>query len=91
MADPVGLEQLDDPGDLLDRPGLAGVDGQAQPELAGPPEQPSVVGDAERGRLGPGDVDPDDAPVAPGDRLLDEDLVELERESPVEAEDQTRA
>ena len=87
MADPVGLEQLDHPGDLLDRPGLAGVDGQAEAVLTGSPEQPTVVGDPEGRRLGPGDVDPDDAAVAPGDRLLDEDLVELEREGPVEAED----
>ena len=70
MADPVGLEQLDDPGDLLDRAGFAGVDGEPQAELAGPPEEPPVVGDPERGRLRPGDVDADDAPVAPGDRLL---------------------
>ena len=70
MADPVGLEQLDDPGDLVDRAGLAGVDGQAEAVLAGPPEEPPVVGDAEGRRFGAGDVDADDAPVAPGDRLL---------------------
>jgi hypothetical protein len=39
VADPVGLEQLDDPGDLLDRPGFAGVDGQAQAVLARPAEE----------------------------------------------------
>ena len=88
MADAVGLEQLDDPGDLLDRPGFARVDRQAEPELARPPEEPSVVGDAEGRRFGAGDVDPDDAAVAPADRLLDDDLVELERERAVEAEDE---
>ena len=70
VADPVRLEQLDDPGDLLDRPGLAGVDRQPEAELAGPAEEAPVVGDAEGRRLGAGDVDADDAPVAPRDRLL---------------------
>ena len=88
MADAVGLEQLDDPGDLIDRARLAGVDGEPEPVLARPAEEPPVVGDPERRRLGAGDVDADDAPVAPGDRLLDDDLVELVRERPVEAEDQ---
>ncbi len=87
MPDAVRLEQLDDPGDLLDRARLTGVDRQAEPELARPAEEPSVVGDAEGRRFGAGDVDPDDAAVAPGDRLLDDDLVELERERAVEAED----
>ena len=90
MPDPVGLEQLDDPGDLVDRARLAGVHGQTEPELARPPEEPPVVGDAEGRRFGAGDVDPDDAPVAPADRLLDDDLVELEREGAVEAEDESR-
>ena len=91
MADPVGLEQLDDPGDLVDRAGLAGVDREPEAVLAGPPEQPPVVGDAEGRRLRAGDVDADDAAIAPGDRLLRDDLVELVRERPVEAEDQARA
>ena len=90
MADAVGLEQLDDPGDLLDRARFAGVDGQAQAVLAGPPEEPPIVGDPEGRRFGPGDVDADDAPIAPADRLLGDDLVELEREGPVEAEDEAR-
>ena len=88
MADPVGLEQLDHPGDLVDRPGLTGVDRQPEPELARPTEEALVVGDPERGRFGTGDVDPDHAPVAPMDGLLDDDLVELVREGPVEAEQQ---
>ena len=88
MADPVGLEQLDDPGDLLDRAGFAGVDRQPETELARPPEEASVVGDAEGRRFGAGDVDADDAAVAPADRLLDDDLVELVRERAVEAEDE---
>ena len=88
MADPVGLEQLDDPGDLVDRSGFAGVDREPEAELAGPPEQPAVVGDAEGRGLGTGDVDADHAAIAPGDRLLHDDLVELERERAVEAEDQ---
>ena len=88
VADPVRLQQLDDPGDLVDRAGLPGVDGDPEAVLAGTAEQPPVVGHPERGRLGAGDVDPDDAPVAPGDRLLGDDLVELERERPVQAEDQ---
>ena len=91
MADPVGLEQLDDPRDLLDRAGLAGVDGEAETELARPAEEAPVVGHAEGRGFGAGDVDPDDAPIAPGDGLLDDDLVELERERPVEAEDEARA
>ena len=90
VADAVGLEQLDDPRDLLDRAGLAGVDGEPEAELAGPAEQPPVVGDAERRRLRAGDVDADDAAVPPGDRLLGDDLVELERERAVEAEDEAR-
>ena len=49
MADPVGLERLDDPGDLVDRAGLASVDGQAQTELAGSAKEAAIVGDAERG------------------------------------------
>ena len=44
VADAVGLELLDDPGDLLDRPRLAGVDGEPEAVLARPPEQPPVVG-----------------------------------------------
>ena len=88
MADPVGLEQLDDPGHLVDRAGLAGVDGEPQAELARPAEEPAVVGDAEGRRFGAGDVDADHAAVAPLDRLLGDDLVELERERAVEAEDE---
>ena len=88
---PVGLEQLDDPGDLVDRARLAGVDGEAQPVLARAPEEPPVVGDPEGRRFGAGDVDADHAAVAPADRLLDDDLVELERERAVEAEDRARA
>ena len=65
MADAVGLEQLDDPGDLLDRAGLAGVDRDPEAVLAGAPEEAPVVGDAEGRRLGAGDVDADDAAVAP--------------------------
>ena len=87
---PVRLQQLDDASHLLDRSGLAGVDGQAEPELARPAEEPAVVGHPEGRRFGAGDVDPDDPPIAPGDRLLDEDLVELVRERAVEAEDQAR-
>ena len=66
------------------------MDRQAQPVLAGPPEDASIVGHPERRRLGPGDVDADDAPVAPADRLLHDDLVQLVREGAVEAEDQAR-
>ena len=65
MADAVGLELLDDAGDLVDRAGFAGVDGDAQAVLAGAAEQPPVVGDPEGRRFGTGDVDADDAPVAP--------------------------
>ena len=90
MADPVGLEQLDDPGHLVDRAGLAGMDGEPEAELARPAEEPAVVGDAERRRFGAGDVDADDAAIAPLDRLLGDDLVELERERAVEAEDEPR-
>ena len=64
------------------------MDRQAEPELARPPEEPPVVGHPEGRRFGAGDVDPDDAPIAPADRLLDDDLVELEREGAVEAEDE---
>ena len=91
MADAVGLELVDDAGDLVDRAGLAGVDGDPEAVLACAPEQPPIVGDAEGGRLGARDVDPDHAPVAPRDRLLDDDLVEVVRERAVEAEDQARA
>ena len=66
------------------------MDGQAEPVLAGPPEDAPIVGDPEGRRLGPGDVDADDAPVAPADRLLHDDLVQLVREGAVEAEDQAR-
>ena len=47
VPDAVGLEQLDDPGDLVDRAGLAGVDGDPEAELAGAAEEAPVVGDAE--------------------------------------------
>ena len=90
VADPVGLEQLDDPRDLLDRPGLAGMDRDPEPELSRAAQQASVVGDPERRGLGARDVDADDAAVAPQDRLLHDDLVELVREGAVEAEDQAR-
>ena len=90
VADAVGLEQLDDAGDLVDRPGLAGVDRDPEAVLAGAAHQAPVVGDPEGGRFGAGDVDADHPPVAPGDRLLHDDLVELERERAVEAEDQAR-
>ena len=88
MTDPVGLEQLDDPGHLVDRPGLARVDGDPEAVLARPPEEALVIGDPERGGFGAGDVDTDDAPVTPADRLLHDDLVELVRKGPVEAEDE---
>ena len=91
MADAVGLEQLDDPGDLLDRAGFAGMDREPEAVLAGPAEEAPVVGDPEGRRLGAGDVDADDAAIPPRDRLLGDDLVELERERAVEAEDQARA
>ena len=55
-----------------------------------PAEEAAVVGHPEGRRFGAGDVDPDDPAIAPGDRLLDEDLVELVRERAVEAEDQAR-
>ena len=51
-------------------------------------EDPAVVGHPERRALGAGDVDADDAPVPPRDRLLGDDLVELVRERAVEAEDE---
>ena len=65
MPDPVGLEQLDDPGDLVDRAGFAGVDREPEAELARAPEEAAVVGDAEGRRLRAGDVDADDAAIAP--------------------------
>ena len=64
--------------------------GDPEAVLADPPEQAPVVGHAERRGLGARDVDADHAPVAPGDRLLRDDLVELVRERAVEAEDQAR-
>jgi hypothetical protein len=88
VADPVRLEQLDDPGDLVDRPGFAGVDGQPEAELARSSKEALVVGDPERGGLGARDIDPHHAPVAPQDGFLDEDLIELVGERPVEAEQQ---
>ncbi len=90
MTDPIGLEELDDASDLVGRAGFAGVDGQAKAVLARPPEEAAVVGDPERRRLGPGDVDPHHAAIAPGDGLLRDDLVELERERAVQAEDEPR-
>ena len=88
MPDAVRLELFDDPGDLVGRAGLAGVDRQPEAELAGPAEEAPVVGDPEGGRLGAGDIDADDASIAPGDGLLRDDLVELERERAVQAEQQ---
>src|SRR4051794_11482232 len=64
------------------------MDGETETELAGSPEQPSVVGYAERRSLRPGDIDADDAAIPPRDRLLGDDLVQLVREGAVEAEDQ---
>ena len=84
MADPVGLEQLDDAGDLLDRAGLPGMHGEPEAVLARSPEEPAVVGDAERRGLRTGDIDADHPAIPPRDRLLDDDLVELVREGPVE-------
>ena len=52
VADAVGLEQLDDARDLLDRPGLAGVDRDPEAELAGAAQQAPVVGDPEGRGLG---------------------------------------
>ena len=90
MPNPIRLEQLDHPGDLLGRSGLAGMDGQAEPELASPPEDPLVVSDAEGARLRAGDIDADHPAIPPGDRLLDENLVQLVGKGPVEAEDEAR-
>ena len=90
MTDAIGLQQLDHPSDLVDGAGFAGVDGQAEAVLAGPPKEPAIVGNTERGRLGPGDVDPDDAPIPPGDRLLHDDLVQLVGKGPIQAKDQAR-
>jgi hypothetical protein len=47
MADAIGLEQLDDARDLVDRTGLAGMHGDAEPELADAAEQAAIIGDAE--------------------------------------------
>ena len=90
MADPVRLELLDDLGDLLDGPRLAGVDGDPQVVPAHPLEEVPILLDPEAGRLRARDVDPDDPPVAPADRLLRDDLVELVGEGTVQAEDQPR-
>ena len=49
-----------DPGDLVGGAGFTRVDGQAEAVLAGAAEEPAVVGDAEGGRLGAGDIDADD-------------------------------
>ena len=90
MADPVRLEELHDPPDLLDRTRLTGVHRETQTELARATEQASVVRYPEGRRLGPGDIDADHAAVPPSDRLLGDDLVQLVREGTVEAEDQAR-
>src|ERR1041385_3574348 len=90
MPDSIRLQELDDPGHLLGGSRLAGVKGQAQPELPRAAVEALVVGDAEGRRFGPGHVDPDHAAVPPGDRLLGNDLVELVWEGAVEAEDQAR-
>src|SRR6185437_5979421 len=82
VPDPIGLEELDDAGHFIDWPGLARMDRQPETELARAAEELAVVGDAEGRRFRSGDVDPDDAAVPPGDRLLDDDLVQLERERP---------
>src|SRR3954454_9409777 len=66
------------------------MDGETETELAGSPEQPSVVRHPERRSLRPGDIDTDDAAIPPRDRLLGDDLVQLVREGAVEAEDQAR-
>jgi hypothetical protein len=52
VADPVGLEALDNLGDLLDRPRLADMNRDSQAQPAGTGEEVAVVGDAEG--LGPG-------------------------------------
>ena len=69
-------------------PDFAGVHRDPEPVLPSAAEEPPVVGDPEGCRLGSGDVDPDHATIAPQDRLLHDDLVELVRECPVQAEDQ---
>ena len=88
MADPIRLEFLQHGGDLFDRARLAAVDGNPEAELAGTGEEVAVVGRPEVGRLRAGDVDTDDASVAPGDRFLDDDFVQPKREVAVQAEDQ---
>ncbi len=69
-------------------PDFAGVDRDAEAVLPRPPEESAIVGDAEGRCLRARDVDTDDAAVPPADRLLGDDLVELERERSVEAEDE---
>ena len=87
MPDAIRLELFEHHGDLLDRARLASVHGDPEAEPAGALEEVAVVGGAEAGRLGAGDVDPDDAAIAPRDGLLGDDLVQPEREVAVEAED----
>jgi len=76
VADARRLELFDDLRNLLDRAGLAGVNGDAESALASPVEESAVVGRPEVGRLGPGNVDADDASATVGDCLLGNDLVE---------------
>src|SRR6185503_607854 len=63
VTDPVRLEQLDDPGDLIDGPRFARVDGDAQPVLACPTKEAAVIGDTEGRRLRAGDIDADYASI----------------------------
>ncbi len=76
-------------GDLLDRSGLAGVDGDAQPLAATAPEERPVVGRVEAVQFGPRDVNADHAAFTIRDGLLGDDLVELDGEGAVQAEDET--
>jgi hypothetical protein len=77
-------------GYLLDRTRFAGVNGDAQPTPAAAVERALVVGRPEVGRFGPGYVDADHPTGAIGDRLLSNDLVQLEGKGAVEAQDETR-
>src|SRR5207253_5724944 len=65
VPDAIRLEELDDAGDLFGRARLAGMDRQAEAELPRSTEQVAVIGDTEGRGLRAGDVDPDDAAIAP--------------------------
>ena len=84
------LQLLDDLGDLFHWPRFAGMDRCAQPLPTDPGEQALVIGGLEVGRFGACDIDTDDATSPVGDCFLGNDLVQLIRKGPVQAEDQAR-